>query len=397
MAATLEPIVIPPIVIEKFTCAGTGLRYDNQERVAPDVLRTLLLPSGARNGITDRERPKAWWSAQAVFYGLKHTKSMSIQQIRGQLEDALRSNKLAVTQELLDMEYQSNQEFRELNAQVREKTSGAGGGKRKHTEAKGKTSAVEGSPQKKQRVKATTTLDAPKKPRAKKATPTPAPTPMDVDFEDAKPVKQTAKKTGPSARQDMPHTFNPFGAGEPVRRTVQTARKSTGRAAPKRPVGVNAASSSQGMPRQTDATSGYWTITCPYITQEWDHEDFSFNIVSRGTTFECEFELGIIHGLMRSNRVEPRADGAYVTLEWAGKEEEGPVCCPTNGRTGFIKFTGPKLKGKLNSVPACGPDLAFEGQWVGPPTRIQATWDDYNQEAYERANRARWGRGGGWY
>ncbi|KAJ7700850.1 hypothetical protein B0H17DRAFT_1046818 [Mycena rosella] len=60
MADTLEPIVIPPLKVEKhFTCSGSGLRYEDQERVSADSLRTLLLPNGGRNGISDRDRSKA--------------------------------------------------------------------------------------------------------------------------------------------------------------------------------------------------------------------------------------------------------------------------------------------------------------------------------------------------
>ncbi len=57
MADTLEPIVIPPLKVEKhFTCSGSGLLYEDQERVSSETLRSLLLPSGGRNGISDRER-----------------------------------------------------------------------------------------------------------------------------------------------------------------------------------------------------------------------------------------------------------------------------------------------------------------------------------------------------
>jgi hypothetical protein len=57
MADTLEPIVIPPLKVDRhFTCAGSGLLYEDQERVSADSLRTLLLPSNGRNGISDRDR-----------------------------------------------------------------------------------------------------------------------------------------------------------------------------------------------------------------------------------------------------------------------------------------------------------------------------------------------------
>ncbi|KAF7323276.1 hypothetical protein HMN09_00108400 [Mycena chlorophos] len=609
MADTLEPIVIPPLVAGKFTCSGAGLRYEEQERVAPDILRTLLLPSGARNGIADRERPKAWWGAQSLFYGLKHTKTMTITQLRAQLEDALRANKekgsLRVPQDILDLEHRSNQEFRELNAQVRDKT-GLGGGKTQGAKTKkrkleddapkekgkGKEKAVEevGGPQKKQRTKKTD-ADIPAaagKPRAKpapKATPpaevkpaaarpkqtarkgtgilahpTAASNVLDIPYEheiEAKPhtkqtarggprsqklarrtdatsgewditcpyinqrwpqcndsmflfnivtratwlgtslecefdfdifrgfirstrveprldgvyatfewagkeddgplmppnhsqtgyikfttdrlkgvmngvslcggdlefegewqgfgeplettweefcttvdqmprqpaTKQTARKTTTgivAAPNPTPHSTQPTGS-----RTKQTARKITGGKPP--PLPRPTASELRARP---DATSGFWAVTAPYITQEWNHEELSFNIVTRNNnnTLECEFELGIFRGLIRSTRLEARPDGAYATVEWAGKEEDGPVCCPDPRKTGYIKFTGNKLKGKLMEVPACGEDgLSFQGEWMGPPNEIWDRWENYDQAAYDRANRARWGRSGSWY
>nr|GAT56509.1 predicted protein [Mycena chlorophos] len=448
MADILEPIVIPPLVAGKFTCSGAGLRYEEQERVAPDVLRTLLLPSGARNGIADRERPKAWWGAQSLFYGLKHTKTMTITQLRAQLEDALRANKgkgsLRVPQDILDLEHRSNQEFRELNAQVRDKT-GLGGGKTEAAKTKkrkleddapkekgkGKEKAVEdvGGPQKKQRTKKTD-ADIPAatgKPRVKHAPAAPKATPPAEVKPAATRPKQTARKgTGVPAHKP---------AAAP-KRSVQTARKKTGGVPPKLPSAAfdwlripndyddddeeytkpgpsHTKQTAPGGPRsaqlarRTDATSGTWIISCPYINQHWsqyDYMQFTFNIVTRKTgqgknkkstsSLECEFELGIFHGLMRSTRVEARPDGAYVTLEWAGKEEDGPVICPEMGQTGYIKFAGDKLKGRINEVPLCGDHLDFEGEWHGVEEPIERRWDDFSPEAYERANRARWG--GGW-
>ncbi|KAJ7765798.1 hypothetical protein B0H16DRAFT_402647 [Mycena metata] len=470
MADTLEPIVIPPLQVEKhFTCSGTGLRYENEERVSVESLRTLLLPSGGRNGISDRDRSKAWWGGQALFYGLKYTKTMNISQVRAQLENALRDKTLRVPQSILDLEYQYNKEFRELNAQVRDK---AGLGTKRKREAdpvapkaaksKAAGAVVPAAPRAATKTKAE---PSPKKPRtkktnddpvaveeaakprpkqtAKKLTPAARPQQMDWMEVDVKPVveapkprtKQTARKTTQPANDQW------MAMDEDVKpRTKQTARKTmkeeefdeddlygmrtkttAGRSVPV-PAGPVASSSSMPMPappvgaKQTarrgvpfpapparstaprlDSISGYWSIDCPAISNEWDYMDnFSLNIIGRGTTLEGEFELGIISGLLRSDRVEQRGPGgAYAAVYWSGQENDGPVCTPNQGRSGYIKFTGDKLKGKLNNVPACG-DVEFEGQWVGGATQIRATWDDYNEDAYERANRNRWGGGSLW-
>ncbi|KAJ7184508.1 hypothetical protein C8R46DRAFT_461936 [Mycena filopes] len=495
MADTLEPIVIPPLKVEKhFSCSGSGLRYEDQERVAVESLRTLLLPSGGRNGIADRDRSKAWWGAQALFHGLKYTKTMTISQVRAQLENALRDKTLRVPQSILDLEYQYNKEFRELNAQVRDK-AGMGAKRKREADpaapkvAKSKSKAAdppapaparastktkaEPSPTKKPRTNKADDVPVAEvaKPRpkqtAKKTTPAARAAPvlqMDMDMEDAKPVtgpkprtKQTAKKTvTPAARaaqvvlmdMDM-EDVKPVVDG-PKPRTKQTARKTTRPAddqwaameedvkprtkqtarktmkqegdAQGSMTGPVASSSSLPVPgppmraKQTarrgapfsgpaarstgprlDTVSGYWAIDCPAIANEWDYmENFSLNIIGRGNTLEGEFDLGIITGLLRSDRVEQRgAGGAYAAVYWSGQESEGPVCTPNQGRSGYIKFTGDKLKGKLNNVPACG-DVDFEGQWVSGATQIRASWGDYDEDAYERANRNRWGGSSRW-
>ncbi|KAJ6457076.1 hypothetical protein C8R47DRAFT_174891 [Mycena vitilis] len=467
MADTLEPIVIPPLKADKhFTCSGSGLRYEEQERVSADSLRSLLLPSGGRNGISDRDRSKAWWGAQALFYGFKYTKTMNIAQVRAQLEDALRdkSKGLRVPQDILDLEFKCNKEFRELNAQVRDK---AGMGTKRKREAE----PAAPKPTKSNSKAADASAPATRAPKVKaKAEPSPDAVPKkkarvkqpdDVSdaVEDTKPrTKQTARKTTKPAKQgeakprtkqtakktvkleddlmdlDEPHAPRTKTA---AKRTVPTVKreddwmdldephasrtKTTAKRSVPVPAGAVASSSSMPAPaprtKQTarrgnpfpspparstapraDPVSGYWVIDCPAISSEWEYmEDFSLNIIGRGASLEGEFELGIINGLLRADRVEQRPNGAYATVYWAGKENDGPVCTPNAGRSGYIKFTGDRLKGKLNNVPACG-DVEFEGEWVGGASQIRAGWDNYNEAAYERANKSRWGgsRWGGW-
>ncbi|KAJ6606200.1 hypothetical protein DFH09DRAFT_1119573 [Mycena vulgaris] len=438
MADTMEPIVIPPLKVERhFTCSGSGLRYEDQERVSADSLRTLLLPNGGRNGISDRDRSKAWWGAQALFYGLKYTKTMNIAQVRAQLEDALRDkNKgLRVPQDILDLEYKYNKEFRELNAQVRDK---AGMGAKRKREADpvvpkaSKSKSVDRATNAKTKAEPTPDVVPAKKPpyqadrrclypNGRGETPHKA-NGQEDHSDGGRPDgpfildgcgsthKADSQKDGPtctvgsslldgrgcktgsacSTHQDHRRRTAPISAAavassssmpDPPARTKQTARR--GRPFPAPPARSSA-------PR-ADSVSGAWEIDCPAISGQWEHMgDFTLNIVGRGGTLEGEFELGIISGLLRCDRVEQRgANGAYAAVHWAGQENEGPVCTPNPRQTGYIKFTGDKLKGKLNSVPACG-DVEFEGQWVGGAGRIMAGWDDYDEEAYERANRNRW-------
>ncbi len=124
---------------------------------------------------------------------------MTIAQVRAQIEDALRDkNKgLRVPQNILDLEYKYNKEFRELNAQVRDK---AGMGVKRKREAdtvapkatKSKSADVAPVPKRTQGTKTKVETSTPdivpnKKPRTKEGY---------NAAETAKPrTKQTAKKT----------------------------------------------------------------------------------------------------------------------------------------------------------------------------------------------------------
>jgi hypothetical protein len=376
---------------------------------------------------------------------------------------------LRVPQDILDLEYKYNKEFRELNAQVRDKTGMGTKRKReadpvapKATQSKSKSAdaaapgprapsvktksdpTLDVVPTKKPRNKHTDTVETAKprtKQTAKKTTPLAGEQRMDwmgVDVkshvEASKPrTKQTARKTTQPKDEPMDIDLKP-GTKQTAKKAIKPEdlddldephaprTKTTARRTAPVPAGAVASSSSMaappGRPKQTarrgkpfpglparssapraDSISGHWTIDCPAISEQWDYMDnFSLSVIGRGTTLEGEFDLGLISGLLRSDRIEQRGpNGAYATVYWAGQENEGPVCTPNAGRSGYIKFTGDRLKGRLNNVPACG-DVEFEGQWVSDASLITASWDDYNEDAYERANRARWGNrwGGGW-
>jgi hypothetical protein len=347
---------------------------------------------------------------------------MNIAQVRAQLEDALRDkNKgLRVPQQILDIEYNSNKEFRELNAQVRDKAGM--GRKRKHeSEAAGAAKPSKS----KSKPTADTAPPAPKRPKTK-AEPTPDLVPKKPRIKEEEVItKQTAKKI-PSTTRDEKVDVKPPGAAKA--RTKQTARKTVQPAddlddieelhAPRtkttaRKTGAVASSSStepsnrtkqtarRGRPfpappsrsaaPRSDSVSGHWEIHCQYIAEQWDIEDMTFNIVGNGTALDGEFDLGIIQGLLHCGKVEERgANGAYATVRWAGQQDDGPVCPPNPGQSGYIKFTGATLKGKLNNVPACGNAVDFEGRWLGPAEPIRAIWDDCSEDAYERANQNRW-------
>ncbi|RPB20479.1 hypothetical protein L211DRAFT_521498 [Terfezia boudieri ATCC MYA-4762] len=123
----LTPIVIPEIAVAPhFTCLGSGLLQNGHPRESPSSLEALLLPSAASpRGIPNSNKPKTWWRAQCLHYGIDMPVSATIERMRARLEEALRSpGGLVLPGNLLDLEHQKCGEFRKLNAQVRDKVSG---------------------------------------------------------------------------------------------------------------------------------------------------------------------------------------------------------------------------------------------------------------------------------
>lgn len=109
-----------------FTCLGSGLLQNGHLRESPTALGALLLPSAATpRGIPNSSKPKNWWRAQCLHYGIDMPVSATIERMRARLEEGLRvSGGLVVPGDLLDLEHKKCGEFRKLNAQVRDKVSG---------------------------------------------------------------------------------------------------------------------------------------------------------------------------------------------------------------------------------------------------------------------------------
>lgn len=68
-------------------------------------------------------RPKSWWLAQTLLYGLPGNKSSTIGQLRERLQAALRQPKgMTVPEKILNMELEGNKEFNQLNTRIALKT-----------------------------------------------------------------------------------------------------------------------------------------------------------------------------------------------------------------------------------------------------------------------------------
>lgn len=215
MPKAADPVVIPPLsnIDGKFTCIGNGLLYEGHPRDKPETLRVLLMPTPGGEAIGDRARPKAWWTAQAIFYELPCPKTASIPTIRALLEAAVKSNSLALPKKIKDLENKSNREFKKLNKEVLEKTGAGpstGGAKAskpadkasKPAEKASKPAEKASKPSEKAATKATAPKPAkvPKAVAEKVPKPTPAPKPLKVKA----PTGASASVAGTASKPRKP-------------------------------------------------------------------------------------------------------------------------------------------------------------------------------------------------
>ncbi|CAE6455211.1 unnamed protein product [Rhizoctonia solani] len=115
--ATPEPVT-SPIVAGPFECFGEGLLYRGIKCEHPKTLKNLLLPtrSSKPTAIKDKDRPRMWWRAQCLHYGLPSPPYSTISSYRACLERALRqSGGLKRPLQLIDLEIEQNAAFGRLN------------------------------------------------------------------------------------------------------------------------------------------------------------------------------------------------------------------------------------------------------------------------------------------
>lgn len=308
---------------------------------------------------------------------------------------------LGISQQMKDLEAKSNRDFRRLNKQVWEKTGG--GVPKAANQKKAATSAS--APAAKAEIKETF-----KPPKATASKPVDAGVnngPTAAQAKKAKPTVVKSKPTTPpipvvtpagalaSALAPAPlHVDPPYVQTAP--RTKQTARKSTGGAASKR--------QPTQPPPSGDCVTGEWSLRCRHIEDGWDEGyDLLLTVARTGhkNDIEADFELRTALGYLRSTSTRATPSGGLsAKFEWVGREYCGPVCTPSPSQVGTLKFSVgadgiPTLKGTIGGMPASGDEaFVFTGQWLSPKANVESSWGAYDEEEYERANRARWGRGG---
>ncbi|RPA94464.1 hypothetical protein L873DRAFT_1792907 [Choiromyces venosus 120613-1] len=243
-ASALNPIVIPAVQIPPhFTTLGSGLLHETHAREPLSTLTTLLLASP--DIFSNKAKPKLWWRAQCLLYGLDAPNSLTVQSLREKLENALRRGELQIPEHLVELEHIENGKFRKLNAQVREATmgvqkkggTGSGGGGAKKGKKEDLLKKVLGNAKvgKKASAAAAVVAAAPK-PRVKKK-PEPKVKPKTKAAPRAKAQAQTQSQSFATTTsgniQIYLSALPPAPAPAPAPRAKQTAKRGTSSTASK--------------------------------------------------------------------------------------------------------------------------------------------------------------------
>lgn len=140
--------------------------------------------------------------------------------------------------------------------------------------------------------------------------------------------------------------------------------------------------------------NGYYEITCPYITQEWDCHDLSLTLTLDSPKVWGAYDFGMFSGIILIPKRPYGASETPIPCQWAGRENgEGEM---TFGEdcVGEIAFLGDgRIRGTLRLLGEC----EFTGvRRPGPPTTlrtaasIRTEWEGYNEDEYEQERIGRW-------
>ncbi|KAG8714066.1 hypothetical protein FRC11_010008 [Ceratobasidium sp. 423] len=451
----LHPIVIQAIISGSFECLGGGLLHEGVGREEPGVLKDLIAPTktSKRVPIEDRERPKKWWKAQCLHYGLQVPSAAPIGTYRVHLENAIRQRGgLKRPQYLIDLELEQNVKFLRLNAEVREATSGNAQakppkGKAKATQPAPVVTLEPAAPAPKMKLKSESKSKSEPKAKAEpkpKAQPAPK---TKSEKTKAQPKAKSGASTSTSETASAPktattkkrkaetiihHVYHYDGdrADQIVATSIidqETAKRPTKKArtvAPPAPAPAPPRASpdlppsySQVVPRiapttprtkQTARRHRFWRFNGQYeinctSEEEWPspHGCKPSIRVRFGEGDEPEFEgflelPGFMSCMLRLKAGAPQPDDGYVRFEWCGREEGmGEILTPSPGMVGWLKVhhdheqVRSYVKGMITGRYG---EFTFNGKKVGPDELIFQThkWDDFGEKAYEEANRRRW-------
>jgi hypothetical protein len=146
--------------------------------------------------------------------------------------------------------------------------------------------------------------------------------------------------------------------------------------------------------------NGRYEIDCPDL-EDWSYSSSDFTLI---LTLEGEslwaYDFGMFEGIIHLPRRPYTATDEQFEFTWRGRENSEGQTSFGHDNIGWLEFLGGgNIRGMIN----CYGQAMFEGRRVsGSQTRserdarsMRSEWDGYNQQEYDRANRARWG-GSGW-
>ncbi|KAG8744732.1 hypothetical protein FRC10_009497 [Ceratobasidium sp. 414] len=406
--APLNPIVISAIVTGKFECLGDGLLHEGVEREQPNTLKDLLVPTktSKRTPIEDRERPKKWWKAQCVHYGITVPSQAPIGTYRVHLENAIRQRGgLKRPQDIADLEFEQNAKFRRLNAEVRDATR-----KEEAKAPKAKSKAAKSQPE----VEA-----APPKAKAKakaKAEPKPKLKPVNPDADPVAPAKPAASRKRKA--ETVVHIYHHDGNGnqqgssaptkERAKETKRPTKKARTATAPLQdhifsdPPGYSEFDmqpSSQTSSQQFShpalsqsirkgipgAFSGTYELesTSTEVRRSYQKPLLKVFVLGKGninTSFRALLTLpDLLTCCLRLKPGAPPADDGYVRFEWCGRDDwSRETLRPRPENVGWLKMH--KAEGRVKGmVKTSYGEFLFQGPRIGvEPVNMQWDWEDFD-------------------
>jgi hypothetical protein len=147
--------------------------------------------------------------------------------------------------------------------------------------------------------------------------------------------------------------------------------------------------------------NGTYRLECPDL-EEWEYtsDDFSLILTLEGQTLWGAYDFGMFEGILHLPRRPFDSGSERFEFTWRGRENGEGETSFGSSNIGWIEFLGGgRIRGMIN----CYGEAEFEGRRVsGNQTRserdarsMRDEWNGFNQQEYDRANRARWG-GSGW-
>ena len=145
--------------------------------------------------------------------------------------------------------------------------------------------------------------------------------------------------------------------------------------------------------------NGRYELECQDL-EEWDYSDFSLILTLDNQSLWGAYDFGMFEGILYLTTRPYAASNEQLAFTWRGRENGEGETSFGDGNVGWLKFLG---GGRIEGMINCYGQARFSGRRVsGSHTRserdarsMRDEWNDYNEEEYEQASRARW-RGSGW-